>query len=217
MSITEKDFEWKMIERLIQIGYPKESIITEWRNNRFVFDIMIVDLQTNMPLMLIECKINYDSSIIDRVFERFKIISTKMDQQIRFAVAVIGNNEGIDFYDFTAKVYENAPNVEGVSPSEIPSYQLLNVGYQSKLIEDQKTKKRKYINGLKIACWIIIPLILLSVIMLDYLKIYSFTTERLFIYGFLLLSILIPFFGEIKIGEISLLQKKNDTKEEREK
>lgn len=65
-------------------------------------------------------------------------------------------------------------------------------------------KKRKYPSAIYIICWIIIPLVIAVMLLLDGLGIYAFTTERLLVMGACILVILIPFFSEITIKNVSI-------------
>ncbi len=63
---------------------------------------------------------------------------------------------------------------------------------------------------LKIICWFIVPLIVTVLLVLDALGIYLFNTERLIVLGIGLLNILLPFFSEITVKDLSM--KRNKTK-----
>ncbi|MBQ9248465.1 MAG: hypothetical protein IJ171_07770 [Ruminococcus sp.] len=215
MRVTDSHFENMVINTLLQMDYPNDSIATEWRNNNHVYDIIVIDTTTHLPLMIIECKTRLNPNSLNNVYYQLKRYDSDYDYPVRLCAAIYRDETGFDFYDFTRKIYNNDTDLEDILTTEVPTYQFLKLGFSSKREKAQNTKRKKYINGLKIACWGIIPMLIATVIFLDAFNIYPATTERLFIYGALLLSILLPFFGEIKIGEVSLLQK-NKRKEEQE-
>ena len=69
-----------------------------------------------------------------------------------------------------------------------------------------KKKRRDY---LKAVCWIIIPIIVIALLVLDALGIYIFNSERLMVLGIGLLIILLPFFSEVSLKDFSV--KRNRT------
>ena len=72
-------------------------------------------------------------------------------------------------------------------------------------------KKKKRLNCMQLICWVIIPLAIIGMIILDGLELYTFNTERLIIIGVCVFVMLIPFFKEITIKDFSF-KKGNDDK-----
>lgn len=73
-------------------------------------------------------------------------------------------------------------------------------------------KKKCKTDCLKLVCWIIIPLMAVILFVLDALSIYTFNTERLIVLGIGLLTILLPFFSEIKVKDFSIKRSKEKFK-----
>ena len=72
----------------------------------------------------------------------------------------------------------------------------------------QKTsKQKKRIGRIEAICWFIVPFAIIILLVLDGMGIYSFTTERLIVIGICLLVVLLPFFSEITVKNLSI--KKN--------
>lgn len=71
----------------------------------------------------------------------------------------------------------------------------------------KKTKRRDY---LKTLCWIVVPVLAATLLALDAFGIYIFNTERLLVLGTGLLIILLPYFNEITVKDLSI--KRNRTK-----
>lgn len=71
-------------------------------------------------------------------------------------------------------------------------------------------RKKKKIKAIRIICWLIIPTIMITVLVLDGLSLYSFNTERLIVIGTCIFVVLIPFFKEITVKDFSL-KKGNDS------
>ena len=65
-------------------------------------------------------------------------------------------------------------------------------------------KKKKRLGCICTICWIIIPIIIVTMLLLDGLGIYPFNTQRLLVIGGCVLVVLLPFFSEITIKNISI-------------
>lgn len=74
-------------------------------------------------------------------------------------------------------------------------------------ISKSQIKKKKSTDRFKYICWIIVPIITLTLIILDAFNIYSFNKERLIVIEIGLLVILLPFFSEITLKNLSLKRK----------
>ena len=72
-------------------------------------------------------------------------------------------------------------------------------------------RKRKSLNCIRLICWLILPMSIIAVLVLDALKLYVFNTERLIVIGVCILVVLIPFFKEITVKNVSI-KKENDIK-----
>lgn len=69
-------------------------------------------------------------------------------------------------------------------------------------------KHRKRINPINLICWIIIPIAIILILVLDGFGLYTFNTERIIVLGVAVLVVLIPFFSEITVKNFSI--KKED-------
>lgn len=81
-----------------------------------------------------------------------------------------------------------------------------------------KTRKRTHIltkkrckDYLKNVCWIIVPIIVVALLVLDALGLYIFNSERLMVLGIGLLIILLPFFNEISLKNLSVKRNQTDS------
>lgn len=70
--------------------------------------------------------------------------------------------------------------------------------------------KKSTAHFLKIICWILMPVIITALLILDALRIYIFSTERLLVLGIGLLIILLPFFSEITLKGLTVKRDKTD-------
>lgn len=66
------------------------------------------------------------------------------------------------------------------------------------------SKKKKKGNRICLICWVVVPVLIVTMLILDGLRLYTFTTERLIVIGMCILVMLIPFFKEITIKNISI-------------
>lgn len=74
------------------------------------------------------------------------------------------------------------------------------------------SRKKKNLNRIHLICWIIIPVAIITLLVLDGLKLYMFNVERLIIIGACIFVVLIPFFKEITIKDFSLKKGEDDEK-----
>jgi hypothetical protein len=73
----------------------------------------------------------------------------------------------------------------------------------------RKRKRRRRINRIGLICWIIVPLAILTMLVLDGFGLYLFNTERLIVIGACILVLLIPFFSEITVTNVSIKKEKD--------
>ena len=74
----------------------------------------------------------------------------------------------------------------------------------------KRRKWQKRLNGLCFVCWLIIPLAVIAMLVLDGIGLYYFNTERLLVIGVCVLAMLLPFFSEITLKSISFKKKDDD-------
>lgn len=73
-----------------------------------------------------------------------------------------------------------------------------------------KKKKKKKRNPIHLICWIVVPMLIATSLVLDGLKVYTFNIERLIVIGACILVMLIPFLKEITIHNISIKKEKDN-------
>lgn len=207
MQIMEKQLELLVVEKLKQLGYPDGVISTEWKCKNGLIDIIVFDNTTNIPLMIVECKRVNNIRSLEAAGNQLHKYSDSLDYPVRAYVAVGTEKNSFQFYDFTERLKDSSIPISQCGPTDIPAYETIKAGAKSKFIDSQKKKKRKYITGLRVVCWGIIPAATVGLGILDAIDFYPLTIERLILLGILLLSLLLPFFGEIKVGELTLSHK----------
>ena len=75
----------------------------------------------------------------------------------------------------------------------------------------RRRKRKRHLSRICLICWTIIPSAAVIALLLDGIGVYSFNTERLLIMGACVLIVLLPFFSEISIKNVSL-KKENESK-----
>lgn len=73
----------------------------------------------------------------------------------------------------------------------------------------RKGGKKRRSDCLKAVCWILVPIVVTGLLLLDAFGIYSFSTERLAVLGVVLLIVLLPFFSEITVKDLSIKRDKH--------
>lgn len=223
MAKVERDlFEYESIvmDALISMGYPKESIVLEGQIDarRFV-DIIINDLYTGLPLMMIEiksCGERTQTAVRKIAFDSLKRYYEKATTPVKAVAAILDRQKvELEFIDFTEAVKENDYD-RAIYNYKLPPYEILKIGARQKVINHEREKQKQRFNVLKILCWGVFPIVCLTLILLDAFGVYTLSTLRLITVGAGAIATLIPCFKEIKIGEISLKHQIEKQKEENE-
>lgn len=118
-------------------------------------------------------------------------------------------NLGFEVIDVTKNVYNNEPiNIPEIMKStrqENPvSYNNLQAGATSKVIQKNLSKKQKKIDNIKWFCWLLFPIIAVALLVLDAIGVYKITTLRIAVVGACVVVALIPFFREISLKDVKL-------------
>ncbi len=222
-NISEKNYERIVLETLLSLGYPENSIVMEARlDSRCLADLLVNDINTGIPLMVIEVKACSEKNrklIVERAYESLKKYYYAVQSPVKAVAAICYRERNtVEFIDFTEAIKEN--NLERmVRDYTLPPYKTLTVGAKRKAIDKEEAKQEKRINILKLICWGIFPAICMALLLLDAFEIYTLSVLRLTTIGAGAIAALIPCFKEIKIGEISLknqVDKQNEDKKDAE-
>lgn len=212
------EYEGIVMDELLSYGYPKESIVLEGQldTRRFV-DFVINDLDTGLPMMMIEvksCGERTHKSVRQLAFDSLKKCYKKSSIPIKAVAAILDREEKkLEFIDFTEAIKDDNFG-RAVNNYKLPPYEILTIGARQKSINQKKKDHEKKIVALKWLCWGILPMACLTFIMLDAFGIYALSELRLILIGAGAGIILLPCFKEIKIGEISLKNEIERQKEE---
>ena len=209
-----------VMDALLDYGYPRNSIVMEGKLDarRFV-DFVVTDLDTGLPMMIIEVKSGGErtlDSVKQMAFCELKRYYDKYNLPIKTVAAILNRvDKKLEFVDFTEAVKEN--NYDRlVENYALPPYEILTIGARQKAVDKQKTKQEKNIAALKWLCWLVCPLICLTLVLLDAINIYSLSVLRLITIGSGVAITLIPCFKEIRIGEIHIKNALDRAKDDKE-
>lgn len=202
------EYEKFVLDELIENGYPKDSIILEWKLDvRRYVDLVVIDIDTGIPLMMIEiktCSNRTQKAVKQLAFNRLKDYYEKSKIPIKPVAAILNRDErSFCFIDLSDAIKENDFTLIDDN-YKLPPYELLIVGARRKYLNQQKEEHKQKISTLKKLCWGIIPAICLLLIWLDFREVYIFTNLRLIVIGACVAALLVPCLKEIKIGEITL-------------
>lgn len=206
---TEKELQISILKRLEELGYPSDVIIPDYKQGNIRMDIIVLDDESNLPIMLIECMRTNDRGALARKVEKLRGFTRYFECPLKTYIACCEKDEGFQVYDVTKQIKDVAVSPDECVATEFPNYKTLKKEYKSKTVVGQRKRKKRYINGLRIVSWGIIPFLISGFIVLDAINLYKISVERLILFGLLLVSLLVPFFGQIKLGDITLSHKNN--------
>ena len=202
------DSEKIVFDELLASGYPRESIVLEGKvdTRRFV-DFIINDIDTGLPMMMIEvksCGERTHTPVRRLAFDSLKRCYEKSSSPIKAVAAILDREtKKLEFIDFTEAIKDDNFDC-AVNDYNLPPYEILTIGARQKAINRQKENQEKKIVALKWLCWGILPVVCLALVLLDAFEVYTLSSLRLITIGAGAVVSLIPCFKEIKIGEITL-------------
>ena len=195
-----------IFNELLANGYPKESIMLEGKidSRRFV-DFLIIDIDTGLPMMMIEvksCSAKTRIAVRKIAFESLKRNYEEVPIPIKAVCAVLDREQKkLEFVDFTKAIKEKDFN-QAVNNYPLPSYELLTIGARQKALDKHRKDQEKKIVALKWLCWLFLPLVCVGLVLLDAFNVYTLSSLRLITIGAGAAGTLIPCFKEIRLGEI---------------
>ena len=220
MEREHYEYESVVRDALVAAGYPKESIVLEGQIDIHCYvDIIVNDVDTGLPLMIIEiksCGERTQSSVRQLAFKSLQRYYNKITTPVKAVAAILDRKKvQLEFIDFTEAIKENDFE-RAINNYKLPLYEILKIGARQKVINNEQEKQKQRFNILKILCWAVFPTVCLALILLDAFGVYTLSTLRLITVGAGAIAALIPCFKEIKIGEISLKHQIEKQKEENE-
>ena len=198
------------INYLKRHGYREECIALEYGNKQYAIDIAILARDMITPIAIYEIKGKKTEQSIQFGLEQLKRAANNLENNVSCNL-VFGDerNLGFEVIDVTKNVYNNEPiNIPEIMKStrqENPvSYNNLQAGATSKVIQKNLSKKQKKIDNIKWFCWLLFPIISVALLVLDAIGVYKITTLRIAVVGACVVVVLIPFFSEISLKDVTL-------------
>ena len=138
------EYESIVMDELLAHGYPKESIVLEGQvdTRRFV-DFIINDIDTGLPMMMIEmksCGERTQTAVRQLAFDSLKRYYNKNASPIKAVAAILDREKKkLEFIDYTEAVKEDNFD-RAVNDYSLPPYEILTIGARQKAINQQKEK-----------------------------------------------------------------------------
>lgn len=215
-DVFESNAESVVMDALLANGYPRDSIVYGGYSKGQTADFVINDVETLLPLMIIEVKVcrtnaNY-KMISDRAFKSLKQSYEQFQTPVKTIAAILCGNK-IVYIDFTDAIIHDSIEY-AIDNCILPPYSILTIGAWEKSIKKQIRDREQKMVPLKNICWKITPFVALILIVLDALGKYELSELRLIIIGTCIGIMLIPCFKEIKVGDFSIKNALEKQKEE---
>lgn len=201
------------INYLKRHGYPDKCISLEWGGRRCAIDIAILAEDLATPIAIYEIKEKKDPGTIKRGIDQLKRAVQILDISVPCNLVIGADNEvGFEVLDVSGVVLNNEEidvlsMMKPQQPTKPISYKNMQVGIASKAISKAVRTKQKKIDSIKPICWIVFPIIGIALLLLDALDVYKITSLRLLVFGVLVIIVLIPFFSEISLKDVTLKRK----------
>ena len=205
------------VDYLRRQGYPDNQIVLDWGDGTFHVDIAIMADDLKTPLSIYEVRDGISINETREIAEKVSNYSRK--QGITIPVYIVfpdtklqGQFEILNLADRMYQLNQpfDADTFIKNTTKTVQSYDFLKNGAEIKLATQKQKKKEKRIDKIKPICWGLIPVIGIALLILDAFGIYQFSTERLIVLGIILVVVLLPFFSEISLGDVSVKRKKED-------
>jgi hypothetical protein len=208
------------IDYLKEHGYPEDCIATEWKSGNYRIDIVVLDEDRHFPVAIYEVKgTKTENSLllgIDQLKTYIKSLGYPVEAGLVFhkkspPFFEYVNLSGILFDDQIKK--ENLHILEDRQNIEPLSYQNAKNSAIPKLNNNIREKKERKLNTFNAICWVLAG-ITTVLLVLENLGIIEFSVERLILFGVTIVLLILPFFSEIKLGEISFIKDPKNQKKD---
>lgn len=185
------------VSTLIEIGYPEDSILLDWKiSANYRIDMAIIDNVSKHPIALFEFRMQNFKESENAMVEKLKRYSTTLgDTTIPLYVVFSANNtKGFEVYLIKD---ENTKNLLEFIPN-IPQFKSLKNNYLTKAAKKNEEDIKENFNWFKYGCFIS-AFILAILLYYDFKGCISITKERLGIIVIIILLFVIPFARKLKI------------------
>ena len=105
---TEKELQTSILKRLEELGYPSDVIIPDYKQGNIRMDIIVLDDESNLPIMLIECMRTNDRGALARKVETLWGFTRYFECPLKTYIACCEKDEGFQVYDVTKQIKDVA-------------------------------------------------------------------------------------------------------------
>lgn len=209
--------EEKIVEYLKSFGYPEERISMDWGNHHCSIDIIVFDESNILPIVVFEVKATKNKNAIEsgvmnlrRAVRTFEIAATATCY-----LAFPSEKEPyFEIHNVSRIVYsEEKPDYNSIlidtDGDKLASYNTANAGSAGKILKQRNDQKKKKIDKLRIMCFVL-AMFGMAIGALDYYQLYELSSLRLILFGAIVILLLVPYFSEVSIKDISLKRVKEE-------
>jgi hypothetical protein len=196
-----KDTMEKFIDYLISHGYPRESLVTEYKaSDRRRVDLAVIDTTTKVPIMIFEIKSRMNTKLIEMGREQLKKYIVDLNLNYDIPTYLVFPKQDRPYFQVVEVSTNDDEILDDVSPTTLD----YNLSRRSRLLEKAKeaeTDRDKTINHIKYICWII-AIALLIIGILSKLGLFDLSATDLVLLGAIVGLILTPYASKIKFWGI---------------
>lgn len=207
------------IEYLKKHGYPEDRIVTEWGNGKYRIDIAVLDNNRAMPVAIYEVKGTKTKESFNSGLAQLRrymdFLGYPVEAGLVFSKSISPFFEFVNLSGQYNDIQSDQKMVDELisTAAEPISYENIRLSAEPKIQNSLKKKKERKLNTFNIVSWVM-AFVTFVFLVLEFLGIIAFTTERMIVYGIVILLTILPFYSELKFGDLSLKREsKNQSKE----
>ncbi len=208
-----------LINYLKRNGFPDNAISIEWGTKRkWVVDLAIMAKEYDTPVSIFEIRALKSQDSIKHGINSLKRAVTLLELTVScYIVFCNKTGDDVEIFDVTDNVY-NGTNLDFNNfnnpefACEVINFEAMQLGIEAKSREHNKQIQEKKQEKLDRYCFWLLPFYCIIVMLLDWLKIYTITYERLLVHGAFLVLNLLPFFKEISLAGVLLKRNPDEEK-----
>ena len=205
-----------LLNYLKRNGFPDNAISVEWGSRKkWVVDLAIMAKEYDTPVSIFEIRALKSSESIKRGIDSLKRAVTLLELTVScYMVFCNAAGDDVEIFDVTDNVY-NGTNIDYKNfndskfTCDVTNFEAMQLGVEAKSREHNKQLRDKKQEKLDRYCFWVLPFYCIIVMLLDWLKIYTITYERLLVHCAFLILNLLPFFKEISLAGV-LLKRNSD-------
>ncbi len=219
----------RLIDDIKAKGIPEKNIAIEWNllkegDRIFRIDVAILDDSLEVPLIIFEVKPKFNEQEYSNALKQLKSYAHRI--KVPISCWLITPDEKfpyIKYYELTEQVYSNSEAFQNLTPSVFRTLdftakaQNLSADVKMAKNKERNEEEKNAVQRIITFSWIVFPIIVFLLVLLDRLCILLLTTERLIVYAVATVISLLPFVREIRYGDYSFSFIKDEEKDKNSK